>query len=69
MDNPVAFVMPTIPPQPVFRGDFQPHELCIYGVETDYYQECYKSEFDPENNLARFTREGDDYKMCKSILN
>ena len=40
IDNPTAFVISRVPSQPVFCGNFQPHELRMYSFETDYYQEC-----------------------------
>ena len=42
INNPEAFVMPTIPPQPAWRDDFSLHKLKIYQAWTCYYCECSK---------------------------
>ena len=41
-NNPVAFVMPTIPPQPPWRDDFDSHALRMYHAKISYYRECTK---------------------------
>lgn len=42
INNPVPFVIPTIPLQPAIRDDFKSHNLKMYNAATRYYQECCK---------------------------